>query len=52
MISFLNNAGLPATKVRGATLLVTTEPAAMTAPSPITTPGSITDGHQPKHHCQ
>ena len=42
-MSFLNTAGLPATNVRGATSLVTTEPAAITAPSPMVTPGKMVE---------
>ena len=42
-ILFLYTAGLPATSVRGATSLVTTLPAATTAPLPIVTPGNTTE---------
>ena len=43
IIVFLNMAGLPATNVRGATSDVTTEPAAITAPAPIVTPGRMVE---------
>ena len=42
-ICFLTFAGFPANKVRGSTSLVTTEPAAMMAPSPIVTPGKTVE---------
>ena len=41
MFSFIILAGLPPTSVRGGTSLVTVELAAMTAPSPMVTPGMI-----------